>query len=364
MSEYIISSVSPDDSRATKQINSLLESEGIRRDTNLDYTCGMYDDEMNIIATGSCFGNTLRCMAVSSLHQGEGLMNQIVTHLVNVQFERGNSHLFLYTKCDSAKFFGDLGFYEIIRINNQIVFMENRRNGFQNYLENLKKETLSSPVIKRFNQECTFPFLELHCAAIVMNANPFTLGHQYLIEKAAAENDIVHLFIVSEDASIIPFSVRKNLVMDGTAHLNNIIYHESGPYIISNATFPSYFQKDSLAVMESHANLDLAVFIQLAKALGINRRYVGEEPNSQVTKIYNDTMSENLPKNNIACCIVPRKEADGIVISASTVRTALKENRFELLKKLVPQTTLSYFQCDEAQSIMAKIHTSENLIHH
>lgn len=94
MSDYIISQICPSDILANKQINELLLAEGIRRDANLDYTCGMYDDEMNIIATGSCFGNTLRCMAVSSAHQGEGLMNQIVTHLISVQFERGNTHLF------------------------------------------------------------------------------------------------------------------------------------------------------------------------------------------------------------------------------------------------------------------------------
>lgn len=102
-------------------------------------------------------------------------------------------------------------------------------------------------------------------AALVMNANPFTLGHQYLVEKAASENDILHLFIVSEDQSLVPFSVRKKLVLEGTAHLKNIIYHESGPYIISNATFPSYFQKDADAVMESHANLDLTIFVRMRR---------------------------------------------------------------------------------------------------
>ena len=351
MSEYAISQIYPSDTRANAQVNTLLEAEGIRRDANLDYTCGMYDDEMNIIATGSCFGNTLRCMAVSSAHQGEGLMNQIVTHLIGVQFERGNTHLFLYTKCSSAKFFGDLGFYEIARIENQIVFMENRRSGFQDYLKKLENETnaISSGI---------------HCAALVMNANPFTLGHQYLVEKAAAENDILHLFLVSEDASLVPFAVRKKLVMDGTAHLHNIIYHESGPYIISNATFPSYFQKDATAVMESHANLDLTIFIQIAQALGINSRYVGEEPNSEVTGIYNHVMATKLPENGIECHIIPRKEVDGSVISASTVRNTLKENQMELLKTLVPKTTLEYFQSEEAQPVIEKIRNAENVIHH
>ena len=366
MSEYAISQIYPSDTRANAQVNTLLEAEGIRRDANLDYTCGMYDDEMNIIATGSCFGNTLRCMAVSSTHQGEGLMNQIVTHLIGVQFERGNTHLFLYTKCSSAKFFGDLGFYEIARIENQIVFMENRRSGFQDYLKKLKNETLESPVIKQFQDVSETELLPsgIRCAALVMNANPFTLGHQYLVEKAAAESDILHLFIVSEDQSLVPFSVRKQLVLEGTAHLDNIIYHESGPYIISNATFPSYFQKDADAVMESHANLDLTIFVRIAQALGINCRYVGEEPNSQVTGIYNEIMAKKLPENEISCTIVPRKEANGAVISASTVRTALKNDNIELLKTLVPETTLRYFQSEKAAPVIAKIKAAENVVHH
>lgn len=223
MSDYIITQIRQADKYGNHLVDELLAAEGIRRDANLDYTCGMYDDEMNLIATGSCFGNTLRCMAVSHTHQGEGLMNSIVSHLIEVQFSRGNTHLFLYTKCDSARFFGDLGFYEIARINGQIVFMENKRTGFSSYLNSLEKQKESAPRI----------------AALVMNANPFTLGHQYLVEKAASENDILHLFIVSEDASLVPFSVRKKLVMERTAHLKNIRYHDSGPYIISNATFPS-----------------------------------------------------------------------------------------------------------------------------
>ena len=361
MSEYAISQIYPSDRRANTQINELLLAEGIRRDANLDYTCGMYDEEMNIIATGSCFGNTLRCMAVSNAHQGEGLMNQIVTHLISIQFERGNTHLFLYTKCNSAKFFGDLGFYEIARIDSQIVFMENRKTGFTSYLERLKKETEQSEVFRQFSCNDS---AKTKIAALVMNANPFTLGHQYLVEKAASENDILHLFIVSEDQSLVPFSVRKKLVLEGTAHLKNIIYHESGPYIISNATFPSYFQKDADAVMESHANLDLTIFVRIAQTLGINYRYVGEEPHSQVTGIYNEIMAKKLPENQIACKIIPRKEANGSVISASTVRTALKSGKMELLKTLVPETTLRYFQSEEAAPVIEKIKATQNVVHH
>ena len=197
-----------------------------------------------------------------------------------------------------------------------------------------------------------------------MNANPFTLGHQYLVEKAAAENDLLHLFIVSEDASLVPFKIRKQLVMKGTAHLKNICYHDSGPYIISNTTFPSYFQKDENAVIESHAMLDLTVFTQIAKVLGITRRYVGEEPTSLVTGIYNRIMSEKLPEQGIECIVVSRKTCEDTPISASNVRLALQNGDYDTLSKLVPQTTLDYFKSPEAIPVIERIRQQENVIHY
>ena len=123
MSEYTISQVHPTDRRSLSQIDTLLKQEGIQRDSNLDYICAMFDEDYQIIATGSCFANTLRCFAVSSAHQGEGLLNQIITHLIDIQYSRGNLHLFLYTKINSAKFFRDLGFYEIARVDHTLVFI-------------------------------------------------------------------------------------------------------------------------------------------------------------------------------------------------------------------------------------------------
>ena len=348
MSEYAVSKVYPSDKRGNLQVERLLQDEGIRRDRNLDYTCAVYDDDYNIIATGSCFGNTLRCMAVSHLHQGEGLMNQVVSHLVQYEYQRGINHLFLYTKCDSAKFFGDLGFYEIVRIAGQVVFMENRKNGFSDYLSELSQT-------KRDGK---------NVAALVLNANPFTLGHQFLAEKAAGENDILHVFIVSEDASLVPFDVRKRLVMAGTSHLRNIVYHDTGPYIISAATFPSYFQRDDEAVIESHANLDLEIFVRIAKSLGITARYVGEEPNSLVTGIYNRIMSEKLPEHGIKCVIVPRKTEGGRIISASDVRQAIKEGRLDEIRGLVPESTYEYFAGAEGEKVTARIRGADNVIHY
>ena len=341
--DITISPIYSNDKYSNSIILKLLRQEGIRRDPNLDYTCAVYDSDYNIIGTGSCFGNTLRCLAVSHEHQGEGLTNKIVSHLIQYQFDRGNFHLFIYTKYTTYHLFKDLGFYEIVRIKDQIVFMENKKNGFNDYLNELSKSKLN------YNNNAK------KIAAIVMNANPFTLGHLYLIEKASKENDILHLFIVSEDKSIVPFNVRKKLIMEGTAHLKNIIYHDSGPYIISSATFPSYFQKDEKDVIESHANLDLEIFVKIAKALNINVRYVGEEPTSLVTGIYNKIMEKKLPENGIECFVVKRKEMDGNIISASEVRKKIKEGNIEGIKNMVPDSTYKFFISEEGKNVINKI---------
>ena len=347
MSEYTISQVYPHDRRTLEEVDALLLREGIRRDANLDYICAMFDENYRVIATGSCFGSTLRCFAVSHEHQGEGLLNSIVSHLITYQYERGNLHLFLYTKVDSAKFFADLGFYEIARVENTLVFMENRRDGFSSYLKKLGKTKTGG-----------------RSAALIMNANPFTLGHQYLAETASAACDTLHLFVVSEDASLVPFSVRKRLVREGTAHLKNVVLHDSGPYIISNATFPSYFLKDEAAVIEGHARLDLAVFSKIARELGITMRFVGEEPRSLVTGIYNQIMKDQLPAAGISCIEVPRLETGGEVISASTVREGLKRGDWETVKRLLPETTWNYLRSPDAEEVIRCIRGAGEVAHY
>lgn len=396
MSDHSISQIRPTDRRGLAQIDALLAQEGIRRDANLDYICGMYDEDYRIIATGSCFGNTLRCFAVDSRHQGEGLLNEILTHLIEVQYSRGNTRLFLYTKIDTAKFFGDLGFYEIARVDGSLVFMENRKNGFADYLAGLAAENgradaatagpaadviatgaiadaatagtaadaVTANAADGAPRSGPVPAPHARVGAVVMNANPFTLGHQYLVEKAASECDLLHLFIVSEDSSLVPFAVRRRLVLDGTAHLPNVICHDSGPYIISSSTFPSYFLKDEAAVIEGHARLDLAVFVKIAAALGIQARYVGVEHASQVTGIYNQIMSSELPKAGIECIVIPRKEVDGRPISASQVRQYLQKREFEPLRALVPDTTLAYLMSPEAEPVIQRICEAGNVVHY
>ena len=343
---YTLSPISPGDDRSMAQVRALLEGENIALDGNLDYTCGLFDDNWELVATGSAFGPTLRCFAVDHTHQGEGLLNQILTHLVERQAEKGNFHLFLYTKPETVKFFTDLGFFEIARVEN-LSFLENRRNGFLRFCQALAKE--QRPGVS---------------AAIVMNANPFTLGHLHLVERAAAENDTVHLFVLSEEASLFPFAVRKRLVAEGTAHLGNVILHESGPYIISAATFPSYFLKDEDRIIRTHAALDLALFSSIAGALNVTRRYVGEEPTSHVTSLYNDIMARELPARGVECVILPRFQIQGVPVSASTLRKALQAGDREAVRSLVPEPTWAYLTSPEAEPVLRAIRNSGDVIHY
>lgn len=179
--------------------------------------------------------------------------------------------------------------------------------------------------------------------AIVMNCNPFTNGHRYLIEQSAKKVEQLFIFVVQEDKSFFTFSERIELVKEGTADLKNVVVLPSGNYIISQKTFAAYSNKAKLQDKVVDASLDVEIFGKfIAPKLGINIRFAGEEPIDQVTRQYNDTMKRMLPQYGVAFEVIPRKECNGEVISASRVRTLLAEKNFEEIAKIVPETTLAY----------------------
>ena len=344
---YIISEIRPSDKRGLAKAEELLVREGIRKDPNLDHLAGAFSDNGDIVAVGGCYSNTLRCLAVDSRHRGEGIMPTLISHLINYQFERGNTHVFLYTKLQNAEIFGALGFHEIARVDGEFMLMENKRDGFAGFLNTLAAK-------KRIGNS----------AAVVVNCNPFTLGHRYLIEQASAGSDTVHLFVVSEDASFFSFEDRFDLVREGVAGLSNIALHQTGSYMISNAVFPSYFLKDEDDVIRAQARLDIEIFKKIAAALDISRRYVGEEPFSQVTGIYNSIMNDTLPKAGIECVVIPRKASDGLKISASNVRRLLREGQIEHTRSLVPDSTYRYFLTDKGKKVIKLLQCADEVVHY
>lgn len=321
------------------EVADFLRSNQLTFESDIEYTA-VIKVKGTIAATGSFAGNVLKCIAVLEEYQGYGLAAKIVSELIAAQFQRGRNHLFLYTKPSNRKTFGGLGFYEIETVAGQAILMENKSDGIQKYVEALQ------------------PFRQagVNVGGIVMNCNPFTLGHQHLIEYAAAKCDILHVFIVWEDRSVFPNEVRYRLVKEGTGHLKNIVIHKATHYIISNATFPSYFLKTEHEAVEVHAKLDLGIFIRyIAPALGINRRFVGEEPFCRTTAIYNDTMRQMLPSGNITVEQIERFAVAAQPVSASRVRALIKSGDMDQVQALVPEVTYRFLISPPGAEIIRQI---------
>lgn len=188
--------------------------------------------------------------------------------------------------------------------------------------------------------------------AIVMNCNPFTKGHRYLIEKATEKVDKLYIFVVEEDKSYFKFLDRFKMVEKGVSDLVNVCVIPSGKYMISNDTFAQYFKKEQVQIIES-MDYDIHIFGEIvAEELGIRYRFVGEELVDRVTCEYNETMKRILPEYGVTVIEIPRctfdiSEDEEEIISASLVRSALQRNDVRMLEKLCPASTLKYIESME-----------------
>lgn len=177
--------------------------------------------------------------------------------------------------------------------------------------------------------------------SIVMNCNPFTKGHRYLIESALESVEYLIIFVVEEDKSVFDFEERYAMVQDGTIDLDNVMVVPSGDYILSQTTFPEYFVKIEDEDIKANVENDISIFAsRIAPLLNITHRFVGEEKDDSITDAYNTAMKEILPKYGIQLVEIPRKELDGDRIRATNVRLYLENKNTEKLKRLVPETTM------------------------
>lgn len=181
--------------------------------------------------------------------------------------------------------------------------------------------------------------------AVVMNCNPFTLGHRYLIEKALEQCGFLAIFAVQEDQSDFPFEDRLRLIDEGVADLKNVVVIPSGRFVLSSLTFSEYFNKSELQDREIDSSLDVTVFArEIAPCLNITKRFAGEEPFDRVTRQYNETMRKILPEYGIEFIEIPRLETGGTAVSASRVRSLLKAGDLAAVRPLVPESTFRYLR--------------------
>lgn len=371
-----IQTLNPTTPRQRQRIEAFLKRNGLRFD-DMQYYAAVTDDDGEMIAGGGLKGNVIKCVAVDDAHKGEAIANTLISHLIAHANEEGHSNVMLFTKPKNRQLFESLSF-RLLAEAPEAVLMETGIGGINNMVEQLKKIKEEGEVCKENNQECkkeektnlnittpqhlnpsipqplttTTPLR----GVVVMNCNPFTLGHRYLIEQAAKQVERLFVMVVREDCSLFSYAERKAMVEQGVAHLKNVTVIDGSEYAISQATFPTYFLKRLDDAADTQMLLDLDLFRRhIAPALGATVRFVGTEPTDRLTRRYNQLMHEVLADVRE----IVRLEKEGNAVSASRVRKAMEQGDMSTIRQLVPPTTLPYIIAHLAtQALQAELDTT------
>ena len=317
--------------------------------SEVECTMIVYNLKGDIVGTGSHLGRILKYVVVAPKFRDTTAFALIVTYMTE-KLLKTFKHTFVFTRPENSLPFTGLGFTEIAKAEPLYTLLEfgfESISTYQDYLKTLIVPAKSGEV-----------------AALVVNCNPFTNGHKFLIEKASAENEVVYLFVVEEDLSAFPFSVRWDLIRKGINHLKNVVMVRGGMYIVSGSIFPAYFLKNELVndVMQKQAELDVQIFANyVVPVLGIRKRYVGTEYACKTTEAYNLAMNTILPKSGVEVAEVTRI-AIGVgpdnqpnYISASKVREAIKSDQLDHVIDFLPDSTRDFLNSDDSLPIREKI---------
>ena len=312
-----------------RRVEAFLTANGLRLAPLDRYVVVTRDEDGDeILAGGGLDGNVIKCVAVSEAARSEGLMNILVSRLIVIAREEGRDSVKAFTKPENEGIFKSLGFALIASSPNAIL-MENGRGGLPEYRKYLA-------LLARPGRN----------GAIVMNANPFTKGHRYLVEQAASQVDNLYVIVVKEDRSRFHYVERKAMIEAGCAGLDNVVVCEGSDYAISAATFPTYFLKKLDDATDTQIALDLDLFVNhIAKPLGVTVRFAGSEPEDALTRRYNELMAEILP-NFVE---IPRLEQNGNPISATSLRRALDKGNLKEAMEYIPKSTVPYLVADLAE---------------
>lgn len=371
-----IQTLNPTIPRQRQRIEAFLKRNGLRFD-DMHYYAAITDDDGEMIAGGGLKGNVIKCVAVDDAHKGEAIANTLISHLIAHANEEGHSNVMLFTKPKNRQLFESLSF-RLLAEAPEAVLMETGIGGINNTVEQLEKIKEEGEVCKENNQECkkeektnlnitTPQYLNPSTpqplttttplrGVVVMNCNPFTLGHRYLIEQAAKQVERLFVMVVREDCSLFAYAERKAMVEQGVAHLKNVTVIDGSEYAISQATFPTYFLKRLDDAADTQMLLDLDLFRRhIAPALGATVRFVGTEPTDRLTRRYNQLMHEVLADVRE----IVRLEKKGNAVSASRVRKAMEQGDMSTIRQLVPPTTLPYIIAHLAtQALQAELDTT------
>lgn len=336
---YNVESINLRSNYENNEVRKFLEKFSLKYE-DVDYTVVIRENN-DIIATCSKKENILKCFAINENYQGLGLSNNLISKVTEQLFLEGKYHSFIFTKPENQFLFEGLG-YKNIFTTDKVSLLESGNKNINSSLDKLKNDYKIDG-----NKEY---------AALVMNCNPFTLGHRYIVEMAAKENENVIIFVVEEDKSAFTFETRFKLIKEGTKDLKNVTAIPAGEYVISSATFPNYFLKKNDDELKEYTKLDCNIFGKyFVEKFNIKRRYVGTEPHCKVTNTYNISMQEILPKYNVEVKLINRKELQNDAISASKVRKLLKEGHIEKVKNLLPRASFDFLLSKEGELVINRL---------
>ena len=329
-----------------EELKLFLKKFDLTFDDSIDYTIVIRKNE-NIVATASKTKNIIKCFAIDESIRGEGATNTLVTSLLNKSFDEGIIHSFVFTIPENIDIFQGVGF-KLISKTDKVALLETGMGSISKTISNIKEKLNWNP--------------NSNNGLLIMNCNPFTLGHQFLIETASKEMDNVLVLVVEEDKSSFSFKDRIKLVKEGTSSLKNVTILPSTQYAISSATFPNYFLRKEDDSLTEFMKLDTTITAEyFCKGLNISTRFIGEEPFCNITKKYNDTIVEIFKNFNLKVKIISRKEQNDLAISASNVRNLLKIGNYNEVKKLVPLTTYEFLISKKGEEIVEKIRSSNSV---
>lgn len=321
--------------RFRRKAESFLAGNSLRLE-DLDLYLAVLDENGDILAGGGLKGDVVKCVAVSEAARSQGLAAPLVSRLVSIAAEKGFTSLKVFTKPENAPIFESLGFRVLARAP-KAVLMENGR-GLADYCASLR-------ALRAGNR----------AGVIVMNANPFTLGHLHLVREAAAQVDRLFIIPVAEEGQRFSYAERVEMIRKAAGPLATVV--EGSAWQISSATFPTYFLKDLSDASETQMRLDLDLFrSHIAPALGVCVRFVGSEPLDALTARYNALMGEMLPECGIGLVEIPRLCDAAGPVSASRVRASLDAGSYPC--SLVPESSSPYLLADLAdRALMLELET-------
>ena len=352
--------LNPSIPRQRRRIEKFLGDNGLRLD-DVDYYAALVDETTDeIVAGGGLKGGVIKCVAVADGHKGEAVANQIVSHLIAQANADGHQCVKLFTKPQNRQMFESMSF-RLLAEAPKAILMETGIGGIKRYCEELESEKgkvkseKSNSELHHLNPSTPQPIMP-QSGIIIMNCNPFTLGHRYLIEQAAQQVQTLYILVVREDCSMFGYDERKAMIVRGVAHIDNVVVCDGSEYSISATTFPTYFLKCLSDASDTQMTLDIDLYRRhIAPALGATVRFVGTEPDDPLTRRYNELMKSMLPDVRE----VARLQQSGVAVSASRVRKAIVENHLALAARLVPPTTVPYIVAHLAtRALKAELNTT------